>query len=235
MLSRISSLFLAASLFMIFLGSTSSLQVLAVGMFVFIWATAVVNYKRLGPAWPHLLLPTFYLLAVASVFPILNPFWRVIFLVLAAFMFYVMEMKLGKESHFLQSLFLFSAFGIFFGIFAAQFYFHTYYLWTPVLIFVFSYLLIMQGFSGVFLPAKKYFSFITAFVCAQAAWGLSLWPTYFLVNAVIVFGLFYLLWIFAFSAFFGKLTRQKIYLQITLVAILFATTLSTAAFRPIQR
>jgi hypothetical protein len=187
-------------------------------------------------SWPHLMLPVFYILGMGCIFMVLTTTgMRVAFLVPAAFVFYMIEVQLGRESHFLQNVYLFSSFAILIGLYALQFYFHLNYLWMVPLIFIATYALIVQGFAGFSLPVKKYFSFLIAFVCAQIAWGLSLWPTYFVVNALITFSVFYLLWIFSFSAFFGKLTRNKIYWQLSLVLIILAVTLSSTSFRPLTR
>jgi hypothetical protein len=200
-------------------------------------AALVVNYKRIGFSWPHLLLPCFYLFGVGGVFvAITGSIFRIVFLVAAVILFYLMEMELGKESHFLQNIFLFSVFAIFVTLNALQFYFpHYSYIWIVLLVFGFSYLLIVQGFAGFSLPVKKYFSFLIALVCAEVAWGLSLWPTYYIVNAIITFIIFYLLWIFSFSAFFGKLNRNKIYLQVSLALFVIAITLISANFKPLVR
>jgi hypothetical protein len=241
MFNRVSSLILTLLLLMIFWWSAqavnpSSLTVFVVSLGLFIVSTFIVNIRRLGTSWPHLMLPVFYLLGMGSIFMVLTTSaMRLLFLIPAAFVFYMIELELGRESHFLQNVFLFSAFAIFVGLFGLQFYFHLNYIWMTLLIFFASYGLIMQGFAGFSLPVKKYFSFLIAFVCAQAAWGLSLWPTYYVVNALIAFSIFYLLWIFSFSAFFGKLTRNKIYWQLGLVLIILAVTLSTTSFRPLSR
>jgi hypothetical protein len=241
MLNRISAVVLTILLFLISWWSISglnpsSLTVFSVSLALFIICTFIVNWRRLGFSWPHLLLPCFYLAGVGSIFVVLtNPTWRTVFIVLACLMFYIIELQLGRESHFLQNIFLFSVFAILVGLFAVQFYFHiSYFLLAPV-VFIVTYFLIVQGFAGFSLPAKKYFSFLTALVCAECAWGLSLWPTYYVVDAIIVFAVFYLLWIFSFSAFFGKLTRSKIYLQLSLVAIIILAVLITANFRPLTR
>ncbi|MBX4204826.1 MAG: hypothetical protein KW788_01395 [Candidatus Doudnabacteria bacterium] len=237
MFNRVSSLILGILLFLVFYGSTQSLYVFATGLVLFIAATFAINIKRVGVSWPHLLLPCFYLLGSGSIFAVIaSPSARLWFLIAACAIFYFLEMQLGRESHFLQNVFLFSAFAIFTGIFSLQFYFpRLSFVWVVLLVFVFSYLLIIQGFAGFSLPVKKYFSFLIALVCAQAAWGLSLWPTYYIVNAIVAFSIFYLLWIFSFSAFFGKLTRNKIYLQLSLVIIVLAATLLSANFLPHNR
>jgi len=235
MFNRVSSLILSLLLFMVFYGSTSSLYVFAAGLVLFAAATFAINVKRVGISWSHLLLPVFYLLGVGSIFAVIgNHNLRLIFLLASAIVFYFVELHLGRESHFLQNVYLFSAFAIFTGLYSLQFYFPKMSVMFLVLLtFIFSYLLILQGFAGFSLPVKKYFAFIIAFVCAQAAWGLSLWPTYYVVNALVTFAIFYLLWIFSFSAFFGKLSRNKIYWQLSLVSIMLAITLVTANFKPL--
>jgi hypothetical protein len=193
-----------------------------------------VNFKRLGFTWPHLLLPCFYLVGIASIYAVITDnSWSVVFLVLAVIVFYFLEMDLGHESHFLQNIFLFSVFAIYIGLYALQFYFHLSFVWIVLLIFLSSYLLIIQGFAGFSLPVKKYFSLLISLVCAQVALGLFLWPTYYLVNAVITFIIFYLLWIFSFSAFFGKLSRNKIYWQLSLAIIVLGLVLVTTSFKPL--
>lgn len=234
MFNRISSLILAVLLMLVSLGSTSNLPVFIIALALFIVSTLVVNYKRIGWVWPHLFLPCLYLLGMGSAYvAITHPTLRTIFLVLACLVFYLIQMQLGRESHFLQNVFLFSAFTIYVGVYALQLYFHLGYVWMTLLVFAVTYLLIIQGFAGFLLPVKKYFSFLIAFVCAQIAWGLSLWPTYYVVNALITFSVFYVLWIFSFSAFFGKLSKNKIYWQLSLIGLLILVVLATTDFKPL--
>jgi hypothetical protein len=237
MFNRISSVILTILLFLLSWWSISglnpeSLTVFAVSLGVFTVSVTVVNWKRVGNSLPHLLLPIFYLLGFGSIFVVLtSSWWRFAFLIPACLVFYFVEMQLGKESHFLQNIYLFSVFAIFVGLNAFQFYFHLSLLWMALATFVFSYFLIIQGFAGFSLPVKKYFSFLIATVCAEAALGLGLWPTYYVVNACIIFAIFYLLWIFSFSAFFGKLSRNKIYWQLSLVTLMILLVLVTTNFK----
>lgn len=234
MFNKISSLTLSILLFLVFLGSASNLSVFLVSLAILIIATFVINVKRVGFLISHLALPTFYLLSAGIIFSIItSSTLRLIFLFIAAFLFLLIEIQLGKESHFLQNIYLLSAFSIFIGIFSAQFYFNFSIYWIGLISFVSSYFLIVQGFAGILLPLKKYFSFVIALVCGQLALGLALWPTYFLVNAIVLFCAFYLLWLFAVSVFFGKLSRKKIYWQLALVILVLAITLSSAAWKPL--
>lgn len=236
MFNRVSSLVLSILLFIVLMSASASIEVLAASILVLILCALAINYKRLGLTWPHLLLPCFYLIGTASVFAIMtNHSWRLVFLILATIFFYVMEMELGRESHLLQNIFLFSVFEIFVGLFAVQFYLHLSYIWITIIMFVVSYFLIIQGFAGFSLPVKKYFSFLITLVCAETAWALSWWPTYFVVDAIIAFAIFYLLWIFSFSAFFGKLSKNKIYWQLSLVLLVVIVVLATTNFRPLNR
>lgn len=241
MFNRISSAVLAIVLFMISWWAISglnpsSLTVFTVALALFCFGTFLVNWRRLGFSWPHLLLPIFYLLGFASIFVTLtNPAWRMAFLVASCLAFYIMQISLGHESHFLQNIYLFSVFAIFVGVESLQFYFHISSLWLEPAIFAVVYILIVQGFAGFSLPAKKYFHFLIALVCTEAAFGLSLWPTYYVINAILLFAIFYLLWVFSFSAFFGKLSRNKIYLQLGLVSFVVLVVLLTANFRPLTR
>ncbi len=226
---------MAVLLFLVLLGTGRSLYIFAVSVIVLIFATFAINFKRLNFTWPHLLLPTIYLLAVGSVFVLIsNPSIRLIFLLLAAATFYFLEMKLGLESHFLQNIYLFSVFGVFLGMFALQFYFNLKIWWLAPLAFVLTYVFAVQGFAGFSLPAKRYFYGVLSLICTEAVWGMTFWPTHFFVNSIVLFCIFYLLWLFSFSAFFGKLTREKIYWQLALVALVLVLTLSTAAWRPIR-
>jgi hypothetical protein len=154
-------------------------------------------------------------------------------LVFASAVLYGVEAQLGRESHFLQNVYLFSVFSWFLGLFAVKFYLHVPTIWTVLAGFAVAYLLIVQGFAGFSLPAKKYFNFLIALVCAQIVWGLLFWPTHYLVNGVVLFCIFYLLWIFSFSAFFGKLSVKKIYWQAALVLFVLIVTLATAAWQPL--
>ena len=234
MFTKISSLTLAILLFLVLMGSRNNPYVLVISTLVLIFASFALNFKRLNFTWPHLVLPTTYILAVTSVFIIISqPTFRTVFLVAASVVFYFLEMKLGRESHFLQNSFLFTVFGLYLGTFAVQYYYHIPGPWIMPVIFIESYLFSVQGFAGFTLPAKKYFNMLIALITMQAALGLTLWPTHFFVNTVVLFCLFYIIWIFAFSAFFGKLSRQKVYWQASLVALVLILTLTTAAWRPL--
>lgn len=236
MLNRVSALILAVMMFLIFQGSTASLSVLAVGLVLFIAFSFAVNYKRIGASYPHLILPCFYLLGMGGVFALLtNSTIRFIFLILSVIVFYFIEKQLGRESHFLQNVYLLSVFAIFVDLFALQFYFHLNFLIIAALMFLLAYALIIQGFAGFSLPVKKHFSILIALSCAEVALGLVFWPTYFVVDGIVAFAVFYVLWIFSFSAFFGKLSRQKIYWQLSLVFIVLAVTIISANFRPLTR
>ncbi|MBX4187150.1 MAG: hypothetical protein KW802_02750 [Candidatus Doudnabacteria bacterium] len=235
MFTRISSLILAILMFLVFLGSAANIYVFAASVVILIFATLAINFKRLNFTWPHLMLPLIYLLSAGSVFAIISsPQERVVFLLLASITFYLLEIKLGKESHFLQNIYLLSTFALYLALFALQFYFNLRVWYVVPIAFVITYLLSIQGFAGFSLPSKKYFHLLMAMVAGEATWGLSFWPTHYFVNAVILFCFFYVLWLFSFSAFFGKLTRQKVYWQLTLVAIVLILTLSTAAWRPLK-
>ena len=234
MFNKISSLILSVLFFFVLLGSAADFYVFVASVLIFAAATFAVNIKKTGWSWSHLLLPGLFILGVACIFVVItSPTLRIIFLLVSSLMFYILENQLGRESHFLQNIYLFSVFAILVGVYAFHFYFHFAFYWLVLMVFIATYLFIVQGFAGFSLPAKKYFYFLTALVCAEVAWGLSLWPTYFLVNAVVTFCIYYILWLFAFSTFFGKLTASKIYLQLTLVIIVLALTLSSAAWRPL--
>jgi len=204
-------------------------------IFLIIVITLAINIKRLNFTWPHLLLPTIYLLATFSSFALIGSApLRLFFVTVAAIVFYFVENKLGKESHFLQNVYLLCTFALYLGLFAVIFYFNFQIWWLILFGFGLSYILAVQGLAGFTLPAKKYFYFLIALVCTEIIWGLSFWPTHFFVNAVVVFCAFYLLWLFSFSAFFAKLSWHKVFWQVTLVLIVLFLTLSTAAWRPLR-
>lgn len=235
MFTKISSLTLAILLFVVLLGSRSNLYILAAAVLILIFATFALNLKRLNFTWPHLLLPTTYILGVTAVFVVISSHTiQIEFLILASTMFYFLEVKLGHESHFLQNIYLLTVFALYLGMFAVQFYFHLSTFWILPTAFFLTYMFVIQGFAGFSLPTKKYFYFLIALICTEAVLGLTLWPTHFLVDAVVLFSLFYLMWIFSFSAFFGKLSKQKIYWQTALLVIVLILTLTTAAWRPLR-
>lgn len=234
MFNRLSSLILAILLFTVLAGSANNFYVFAASLAILLVATFSINVKRVGLSWPHLLLPVFFLLGIGGIFVVVTTSAsRIAFLLAASVVFYLLESNLGKESHLLQNIYLFSVFAIFLGIFSAQFYFHLPTLLVVAGTFLITYLLILQGFAGFSLPAKKYFHVLTAVVCAQVAWGLSFWPTHYFVNAVVLFSVFYLIWIFSFSAFFGKLNWKKAYWQLGLIGLVLLITLTSAAWRPL--
>jgi hypothetical protein len=237
MFNRISSLVLAIAMFMVLGGSVrtdNDFYIFLASLAVLLVAVTIINIKRLGFSWPHILLPIIYIVGVGCIFiMITDPRLRSVFLFFSSTVLYVLETQLGRESHFLQNVYLFSVFAWFLGLFAVIFYLNIGTAWSVAAAFLASYLLIVQGFAGFSLPAKKYFNFLIALACAQATWGLLFWPTHYLVNAVVLFSVFYLLWIFSFSAFFGKLSVKKIYWQLVLVFIVLLVTLTTAAWEPL--
>jgi hypothetical protein len=241
MFTKISSLILAILLFLLLfsqVGDENNAQrlfIVAAIIVIFVFATLAINFKRLNFTWPHLMLPTIYLIAAGSVFTIIaSSTVLILYLLGISVIFYMLEIKLGRESHFLQNVYLLSVFALYLSMFAVQFYFNLKVWWMIPIAFVMTYLLAIQGFAGFSLPSKKYFHLLIAIVCTEVAWALSFWPTHYFVNAVILFSFFYLLWLFSFSAFFGKLTRQKVYWQLTLVLIVLILTLTSTAWRPIR-
>lgn len=237
MFNKLSSLVLALAMFMVFLGSVrgdNGFYIFLASVAVLVAAVTAINIKRVGFSWPHLLLPVIYIVGAASIFMVMtNETTRLVYLLAASAVLYLVESQLGRESHFLQNVYLFSVFSWFLGLFAINFYLDLATMWTIAAGFGAAYLLIAQGFAGFSLPAKKYFNFLIALVCAQAVWGLLYWPTHYMVNAVVLFCVFYLLWIFSFSAFFGKLSLKKIYWQVVMVGFVLLVTLTTAAWQPL--
>ncbi len=216
-------------------GTHTNFYVLFGATIVLVLATLILNFRRLNFTWPHLLLPTLYLGGVLSAFVVItSPTPRLIFLIFSGIVFYFLEMRLGRESHLLQNIYLASLFGWYLGLFAIQFYFNLNGVYLALVVFATTYLFAIQGFAGFNQPAKKYFYLIIALLCAEGAWGLTFWPTYFTINAVVLFCMFYLLWLFSFSAFFGKLSRAKIYWQVALVIIVLAISLSTTAWQSLR-
>lgn len=234
MFTKVSSFALAVLMYVVLFGTKTNPYLVLAGIFGLILATLAINYRRLNFTWPHLLLPVIYVVATASVYVLIpSSFWQEVFLGTASLIFFFMELRLGKESHLLQNVFLISSFGIFLGLFGLVFYYRLpTYIFIP-LVFGFSFVLSVQGLTGFQLPAKKYFYILTATITAQTAWGLLYWPTHYFVNATVLFSVFYILWLFSFSAFFGKLSRAKIFWQLSLVTILLVIVLSTAAWEPI--
>lgn len=235
MFNSIAPLILSILLLVALLGSASNLFVLGISTTLLIVFTTFINYKRLGFYWSHLLLPIFFLIGLSVTYAIIpSPTMRIIFLILAATSFYFLERQLGKESHYLQNIFLVTVFLVYVGLFAAAFYFVSLSFWWEIAAIAgMTAALTLQGFAGITLLTKKYFSLLIVVVITEAALGLMLWPTHFLVNAVVLFLIFYLLWTFASAAFFGKLTSKKIYWQGTLAFLILLIILATTSWSPI--
>jgi len=232
--NKISSLILAILLVVIFWGSASNYFILMAAVALLVIAVSAVNLKRVSYSWPHLLLPVLFLLAAGGIFAIFtSPQLRLWFLLLAGIIFYLIETNLGKEGYLLQTVFLLSSFALYVGLFSLHFYLRLNPGLLAVLSFFLTGLLAITGFAGFSQPAKKYFILLIAAVCAEITLALAYWPTYFMVNAVILFCIFYLLWIFAVSAFFGKLTKEKIFLQLTMIGLVLIIVLSTATWTPL--
>lgn len=236
MLNRIYPLVLAVLLFLALFNTTENLGLLIWSLLGVIVLTTAVNLKRIGIYWPHLFLPIGLLVGVGMVYAVIaNPSLRLIFLFAATVGFYTLERQLGRESHWLQNLFIISGLLIYIGLFAWNFYFVGLGFWWALgLISLASWLLIVQGFAGITLEAKKYFFILMMVIITQAAAGLLLWPTHFLLGATVLFLIFYLLWALALAVFFGKLSVQKIYWQLTMATAVLIAILSTASWLPIR-
>lgn len=235
MFKRISSVTLSILMFVLILGTQVHFYFFLASLAFLILASLAVNFKRLNFTWPHLLLPIIYIIGVGSLYGIIGSFTiRLIFLIIASLTFYFLEMWLGRESHFLQNIFLLSVFAWYCGIFGVQFYLRLPGILFVIIIFLMTYLFALQGFAGFNQPSKKYFNILLSLLCAEGAAGLLLWPTHFFIDAVVLFCLFYIIWLFSFSAFFGKLSRPKVYWQIGLIIIVLAVVLSTTAWKPLS-
>ena len=125
MFNKISSLILSVLLLLVLSGNANNLPVLVVSFLALVLGSVYFNYRRFKLAWSHLLLPVLFLIGVFSIYSILSSqMLKIIFTLISVLSFYFLEKHLGKESHFLQNIYLFSAFSIFTGMFAAQFYFN---------------------------------------------------------------------------------------------------------------
>lgn len=237
MFNKISPIILGILLFLVLVGSDRNIWAFLASLLILILVALYVNYRRFGVNWSHLLLPLFFLMGIGMVGAIMpSTATKIVFTASAVISFVSLELHLGRESHLLQNLYLLSVFMIYLGLFAARFYFvDVSFWWILAILGIFTYFLILQGFAGVSLPSKKYFCLIITLAVTEAALGLMLWPTHYLVNAVVLFLFFYLLWLFAFSAFFGKLSAKKIAWQLTLVGIALIVTFSTTAWQPVVR
>lgn len=234
MIKYVSAFSLSILLFLALIGSAENIARLSVFVLGLIVITYLINYARIGFAWPHLLLPSFFLIAVGLSYAVITTSTlRVIFSIIASILFYFLEIKLGRESHYLQGLFIFSTFGIYTGLFALEFYINLN-IWLLLLgVILVTYFFSLHGFAGFELKTKKNFIWVIILIVFQAALGLLLWPTHFLIDASVLFVIFYLLWIFSVSAFLGKLTMKKIYMQVALAGIFLALILSSAAWKPL--
>jgi hypothetical protein len=234
MLKQVLALILSLLLFLTFAISGESLSLLGYSLLGLIILAYAINSFQLKFSWPHLLLPTFFLLAVGVSYAVISVAGiRVSFLIIAAILFYLLQTKLGQESYFLQSMFLLSVFGIYSGLFALEFYLNLN-IWLVLIgVLVFTLFFTLQGFAGFELSTKKNSILLIVLIITQAALGLLLWPVHFMVSGVVLFGMFYLLWIFLISALFGKLTRNKVYWQVGLVSFALLVVLATAAWSPL--
>lgn len=232
--NKISSAILTFLFVIIFWGSTTNYFILTAAVALLIIAVSAVNLKRVSYSWPHLLLPVIFLLASGGIFAILTSFQlRIWFLIIAGIIFYLIETNLGKEGHLLQTTFLLSAFALYVSLFSLHFYLRLNPGFLILLSIFVTSLLAITGFAGFTLPVKKYFIILITVICGEISLALAYWPTYFMVNAIILFCIFYLLWTFAVAAFFGKLTKQKIFLQLITVGLVLIVVLSTTAWTPL--
>ena len=75
MFNRISSVVLAIAMFMVFVGSVrgvNNFYIFLMSLAILLVAVTIINVKRLGFSWPHILLPLIYIIGVASIFVIIQ-------------------------------------------------------------------------------------------------------------------------------------------------------------------
>jgi len=195
------------------------------------------NFKRRSDA-AFLLPPIFFIFATISVSAVLpGNLYKTATLALCSLLFFIIELRLKPRlsaALFYDNIFLLSAFGVFLGIWSADF-FVTPAWWIVVgTLFLISLLLLWYGFypSPLSNYEKFVFCLVIAFALAQIGWALLLWPLHYFTMALVFTSFFFLGWELTRFHIRGSLTRQKIIFHFSVVCILLAVALYTAQWTP---
>ena len=243
MFKKFGSLLLAAAFVVLFSLSGLRLWQTVTGIALLIVLTGFTNYfvhrKSVTRFWDFtfLLLPTFWIGASAGIIFLQNSrFWEIVFIYFFGIIFLKLQLNLQPKTNsiFLENIFFFSAFGIFLGIWALDFFFTPAWWLIMALVFTSSLLLFWTGIFNTHaqLNEKIIYTLFLAFMLTQISWALLFWPLHFVSMAVVTSVLFYLAWTVVRLHFLGSLNRQRIVYHSTFALLILLITLSTAVWLP---
>lgn len=180
-----------------------------------------------------LLFPVLYILAVAMVIFLLPAGWFRLFIVAftAAILVGIERKNSGSfSSAYGESLFVFTAAGLFLGIWATDFYYRL--SWWAIVGLLSSAVFLLQWIAfypiGTTYSRKLLFSATGVVLLAECAWILLFWSAFFVPTAILFTIFFYLVWILFKSQLEANITFKKIIFQssvaVLAVAIIMATT-----------
>ena len=244
MFQKFSSLFLAIIFVALFNMQSLVLWQLLTGVGGLIMITTIVNYflHRKGihriENYTFLLLPVIWISASAIFIFLQNVrFWEIVFAYALGIIFFRLQLSLQARvnSVFSENVFFLSAFGIFLGIWAINFFFTPGWWIIMALVFLFSVILIWIGIFNTHAERKERITY-TLFLSlglTEISWALLFWPLHYLSMAIVISAIFYLAWTMTRLHFLGMLNFKKIAYHSGFIALILIITLSTAAWLPL--
>ncbi|PIR97116.1 MAG: hypothetical protein COT91_03065 [Candidatus Doudnabacteria bacterium CG10_big_fil_rev_8_21_14_0_10_41_10] len=183
--------------------------------------TAVVNYllhkKEIRSRYDltFLTVPTFWILGTSAIlFVQSSRIWQIVLGLIMVLMFVKLEMNILPKinSSLIDSLFFFSAAGVFLGIWAFEFYFTPAWWLVLILIFFASFSFYWASYYNVLanLQEKMIYSTVLAFLVTQISWALLFWPLHFVSITVVMLALLYLAWMIGRLHLQGTLKKNAI-------------------------
>lgn len=131
--------------------------------------------------------------------------------------------RIMLETFTLYTVFLYSAF-----VWSINYYFSPQ-PWVTLI-------LIVAGFFAMFRQSESLLgAWVGTLIMAEFAWVLLFWPVHFFTAAVVMLAVFYLIYMISHLSLIGKLSRRKIYFQVSLISIVVLIALLSSAWQPISR
>ncbi|MBI4053771.1 MAG: hypothetical protein HY397_00400 [Candidatus Doudnabacteria bacterium] len=219
-----------ATLFLFLLSILSAL--IAFGSF-FIYRQQLSNVTDAT----FLIFPILWILASACVlFLLATPFWRfaVIVFGVAGLVKILLDARPKVITNLLENLFFLSAFGIYLGIWALDFYFTPGWWLNIILSAIASFVFFWAGFSATPTSASSrlIFSLVLSLLFAEIAWTMLFWPLHFLTLALVFSCLFYLAWSLTRFHLMQALTKEKLVVHSSFVVLTVSFLLIVSKWFP---
>lgn len=84
-------------------------------------------------------------------------------------------------------------------------------------------------------PAPALGTMVGTLVMAEIFWAMLFWPVHFFTSAVVSFAVFYLVYMLSSLHFARRLSRRKIYFQVSFISVVVLITLLSSSWQPIGR